>query len=102
MSQDEQEAHFAKLLVEERRTQKKLACLASKCREVHLGLSALLEPLKLPSQANLPLLRSRFDEFFQENGSTNVVSLIHDTITTMERLETLRSDIKSIESGIDT
>ena len=99
MSQEEQDAHFAKLLLEERRTQKELACLASRCREMHLGLSSLLEPLKLPSQASLTLLRIRFDEFHAKNGSTDVVKLILEAIATMEHLETLRSDIESIETG---
>ena len=100
MSQEEQDEHYAKLLVEERRTRKKLACLASKCREINISLRLLLEPLERPLHANLPLTKERHAEFVTSHSETDIANLIQETIETVEHLETLRREIKEIENGI--
>ena len=42
MSEQEQENHLAKLVLEERKAQKKLACLTSKARQTNSGHSAII------------------------------------------------------------
>ena len=62
----------------------------------------LLEPLKQPLHANLPMTRERYNTFVSNQASTDIPGLIRETIETAEHLGVLRREIKEIESGINS
>ena len=93
MTEEEQDRQYEKLLVDERRTERKLACLASKTRETKEALCTVFQLLKSSQPATVASALEKYGEI----EGTDIVMLIRETEDTLSHLYTVRSEIKSIE-----
>ena len=93
MTEQEQEEQYAKLLVDERRTEKKLACLESKIRETKEALDLVFMILR----SSQPSTVSQAVEKYAEIRDTDIGVLIREKETTLTHLYTVRDEIRAIE-----
>ena len=93
MTKDEQNAHYAKLLLDERQTERKLACLESRIRETKEALNCVFMQLESSQLGAV----SRAEEQYAEIDSTDILSLIREKKETMAHLYAVQADILAIE-----
>ena len=93
MSEQEQENHLAKLVLEARSAQKKLACLTSKARQTGDILYVVMDALKNPIGIDFGFVRKQYLEV----ADTDIGNLIAEMESTLDKLVVLDREIKAIE-----
>lgn len=98
MSDEDQERYLAGLVLEERRSQKHIACLLSKIRRISDALSPLAIKSsfhEVPSLSEVSNARADLSRISDANAGQTLEDLENE----LRKLEGLRSDIHSIESA---
>lgn len=92
MSEKEQDDHYGKLLVEERKLEKKLACLRSKNRKTRAVLDSVLRSLE-GHVNDFEQVRTRYAEV----SDVDIAGLIDSVEETVQELYAVQKDIRAIE-----
>lgn len=95
MSEKEQDDHYGKLLVTERKLEKKLACLRSKCRTLRTVLESVISSLE-GHVNDFEQVRTHYAEV----SNIDIAGLIDAVEETAGELYAVQKDIRAIEGRL--
>ncbi len=94
MSEDEQDLHLGRLLVEERKLSRKLACLESKIKRISDALRAAdLSTHAVPGAPGFQECRRKF----LDEGGADIVRYLEQYEQTLSELAETRRQVKAID-----
>ena len=96
VSPQEQDEHLAHLVLDARRTRKKIACLASKCRQLREVLYPILTSSESPWGVNLDSIKNSYAEI----ADVDIGDLIQEIKDSMEHHRVVEKEIIAIEGSV--